>query len=449
MNLRKAPVLGLLPALIGAGCLLAACSGSSSPTEPAPTSMAGSAKVTGEVSSGGAAGQVVAAATLAAPRSAALPGSRPGRSTDSLVAADKSGSGMTIRVQGTSISTKTDASGHFSLDGVPSGNQVLLFEEGGSTAPLPLPGVQANEKIDIKVTVQGSTANLDDITRSSDGRADNGETIDVTQLSLELAPDDWSLDFPKSSGTVDALLRGPGIDMIDLGSLELSGDNPDATPLAATSATIQGDHIHARFPKNQVLDLLMDPQPGSMHDVTLSFVASGSDERLEVTAQVTIDDDEQGDDNGDDGEGDDNGGDMSTAPSNLSLQLSPDTWNLNYDKSSGTVTAFIRGDGLDRIDLSSITLAGDNPDAEPLAASQASLEGNHVRARFPKNEVLGLLDNPTKGSTHTVTIAFADSETGDTFELTAQVKITGSDKGNDDEGDDEGDDGGNDGSGHD
>ena len=131
--------------------------------------------------------------------------------------------------------------------------------------------------------------------------------------------------------------------------------------------------------------------------MTLQFEVDGVDEIQELTAEVRIvgEDDGSGDDGEDDGE----------ELGDLSLQLSPSTWNLNYDHANGSVTAFIRGQGLDAIDTDSVELVGDDPDADPLAASSARLEGNHVRAQFPKNQVLDLLDEPEKGSTHTVSSA--------------------------------------------
>lgn len=232
-------------------------------------------------------------------------------------------------------------------------------------------------------------------------------TIDPTELTLEIDPTEWSLNFPKSSGTVEAFISGEGFDQIDLSSIEMTGDNSAAAPLAASSVSLNGDHVHAKFPKNQVIALLLNPEPGSTHTITISFLPIGGTERVELTADITIEDDE------DDGE--------DPTPSDLTLQLNPSNWSMNYPGSAGSVTAQIRGTGIQDIDLATIVMSGDNTAAEPLSATSAKLTGNHINADFPKNKVLDLLLNPAKGTRHTVTVSFMRG--GSLEELTAEVKV--------------------------
>ncbi len=419
---------------------LVACSGgggAASPTDPGmPTAMGGSASITGQVSVTGSTGGSLTAGP------AVTPGAGPGAPSH-LASADSSGSGLTVRVQGTNLSTTTDASGHFSLQGVPTGNQVLLFLQSSTSADVPIAGIQPAETIQITVEVSGSSANVTDIQRSggdTSGSDDNGGDDNggaggaqpqPVDLSLEIDPDDWNLNFDHSAGTVTAFIRGSGFDQVVLDSIVLAGDNPDAAALAPVSATREGDHDRARFAKNQVLGLLDDPQSGSVHTVTLQFEIEGQEGTSELMADVTIE--------GEDEPGDDNGEELG----DLSLEIDPDHWNVNFDQSSGNVTAFIRGNGLDAIDTDSIALVGDNMDATPLPATMARLEGEHVRAQFPKNQVLGLLDMPVSGSEHTVTVSFTAHDGADQLELQDDVKIVGNDQG-DDNGEDQGDDHGND-----
>jgi hypothetical protein len=242
---------------------------------------------------------------------------------------------------------------------------------------------------------------------------DDDVIIDPTELTLEIDPVEWSLNFTKSSGTVEAFIRGEGYNQIDLTSIEMKGDNPDAASLPAISASINGDHVHARFPMNQVIGLLLNPTEGSTHTIIISFLPIGGTERIELTAVITIEEDDDDDDDDDDGDDPD--------PSDLTLQLNPSNWNMNYYGSSGSVTAQIRGTGIEDIDLATIEMAGDNTAAAPLKATSAKLSGNHINADFPKNQVLNLLLNPAKGTTHTVTVSFMKG--GQSQELTAQVKV--------------------------
>lgn len=231
------------------------------------------------------------------------------------------------------------------------------------------------------------------------------DIIDPEDLELEIEPEEWNLNFTHSSGTVEAFIEGEGIDLIDLTTIEMMGDNPDASPLAASSATLKGDQIHARFPMNQVIDLLLNPEEGSTHTIIISFLPIGGTEedRIELTAEITIEEDD----------------DEEPEPSDLSLKIIPSTWNMNYYGSSGTVKAQIRGDGIEDIDLDTIEMTGDS--GEILSATSAKLTGNHITANFPKSQVLDLLSSPAKGTTHTVTVTFEQG--GQLQELTAEVRI--------------------------
>jgi putative sterol carrier protein len=240
---------------------------------------------------------------------------------------------------------------------------------------------------------------------------EDDDGIDPSELTLEIDPDEWNLNFTKSSGTVEAFIMGEGIDKIDLDSIQMMGDNPNAVPLSANSARLKGDHIHARFPKNQVIDLLLNPAEGTTHTIIISFLEIDGTERMELSAEITIEDDDDDDDEID--------------PTTLTLQLAPPQWNMNFSKNSGTVNALIRGQGIENIDLDSIEMMGDNPDAVPLPAISASLQGNHVQARFPKNQVLDLLLNPAPGTVHTVTVTFEGNQGGGRLEVSTEVTITG------------------------
>jgi hypothetical protein len=234
---------------------------------------------------------------------------------------------------------------------------------------------------------------------------DDDDIIDPSDLELEIEPEEWNMNFTKSSGTVEAFIEGEGIELIDLTSIEMMGDNPSAAPLPASSATLKGTHVHAKFPMNQVIDLLLNPEPGSTHTIIVSFIPIGGTEedRIELTAVITIEDDD----------------DEEPEPSDLSLKIIPSTWNMNYYGSAGTVTAQIKGDGIEDIGLDTIEMTGDS--GEVLSAASAKLSGNHINADFPKSEVLDLLLNPAKGTTHTVTVTFTKG--GQLQELTADVNI--------------------------
>lgn len=243
---------------------------------------------------------------------------------------------------------------------------------------------------------------------------DAGDDSESSVYTLEIDPDEWDLNYTKSKGTVEAFIEGEGIANIDLNSIEMSGDNPAAAVLPVDSVSINNNHVHARFPKSEVIGLLLNPEEGSVHTITVSFLETGGTERLELTAQISIEDED------DSGEID---------PSELELEIDPEEWSLNFTKSSGTVEAFIEGEGIENIDLATIVMTGDNPAAASLAAESASIKGAKVHAKFPKNRLIDLLLNPVEGSVHTITVSFYEIGGTELIELTFQITIEEDDDG--------------------
>jgi succinyl-CoA synthetase beta subunit len=260
---------------------------------------------------------------------------------------------------------------------------------------------------------------------------DGGEerSLDPAALSLEIDPGEWNLNFDRSQGTVEAFIRGEGFDLVDLDSIELEGDDPAAAPLAARSASRQGDHVHARFAMNGVIDLLLDPAPGSTHTVVVTFMEEDGGERFGLEAQVTIEDDgdEGEDDDGEDDEEDDGEDDEEDDGEDgvvdLRLDIQPDSWNTNWLRSNGTVSALIRGSGFDKVDLDSIVLVGSDPAAGELAPERADAQGNHVRAFFAQSDAFMTLLDADTGQTHVITIRF--SVDGEEMELTDTIRTVG------------------------
>lgn len=491
------------------GLALFACSdGGSSPTEPAPPGIApGSASLTGQVTSVTGAGGDLGAKDFAE-HAVSLHNALPGVATKASVA------GVTVRIQGTGLTTATDAAGRFSLAGVPSGDQVVLFEAASDRAALGIPGIQVGEQIELAVALQGSSVVVESMQRSHDPE----EPPSAPELSLQMQPDTWSADWTTSSGSVSALIRGEGFERIDLDSILLMGTDPEAPPLEPFRVDREGNHVRAFFSKPDAWAILDDPQPGEVHTLTLELTVEG--EVVILTAQVRIEEEEEEDEadveiekatNGEDADrapgpgipvgdpvewtyvvtntgdlplegvtvSDDQGVDVScpgttldpgesmtctgsgtaeagqysnlgtvTAQTaggdsvtdqdrshyfgeeedepgevDLTLEMQPDSWNTNWASSSGTVSAFIRGEGFEAIDLDSIVLIGSDPGAAPLSPTRVDRAGNHVRAFFSKAAAFATLDDPDPGERHTVTIELTVD--GEPVTLEDEVRIVG------------------------
>lgn len=99
-----------------------------------------------------------------------------------------------------------------------------------------------------------------------------------------------------------------------------------------------------------------------------------------------------------DGDGDD---DQNKRPcQELHIQVSPDTWNLNWVNSSGLVTVRFIGEGATTIDPESITLSLASEDAsytsETISPAWTKINDSHLIAKFRKNEVIQLLPEEAK-----------------------------------------------------
>lgn len=141
---RSAAALALL--------VVAACSGSQSPSPAAPSSTA-----------------------------AAQAGVSSGATIVGLVAAAPTTAGMIVSADGTGLSSPVDASSRFQLAGVPAGNVQLRFTASGVNATTTVPNVAAQQQVTITVQVSANSATIVDDQRGTDT---TGSEVDGTVASL-------------------------------------------------------------------------------------------------------------------------------------------------------------------------------------------------------------------------------------------------------------------------
>ena len=93
---------------------------------------------------------------------------------------------MTVTVVGTTISTVIDGNGRFHLTGVPPGDVQLKFTATGLDATVTLVGVQAGDRIDIKVRVTDKSVRIEaevrERKRDDDDDDDDDEDRDDNEL---------------------------------------------------------------------------------------------------------------------------------------------------------------------------------------------------------------------------------------------------------------------------
>jgi hypothetical protein len=100
-------------------------------------------------------------------------------------------SSVTVSIAGTNISTTTDGQGQFTLNNVPEGTVTLNFTGSGSAATITLSGIGPDDKVQITVTLNGSTAHVDSERHS---KPDNNKrefqgrisSIDATAKSFQI-----------------------------------------------------------------------------------------------------------------------------------------------------------------------------------------------------------------------------------------------------------------------
>jgi hypothetical protein len=146
----------------------AACGGgSSSVTAPSPL---------GSGSPGASAGATITGFVTAppAPRSS--------------VAMRPMDTGLMVQVVGTSISVAVNADGSFTLTGVPGGDIQLRFSGPGVDATCTITAVQAQERIEIKVTVSGTVAVIESQQRGNSDHASFPINGVVSDLVPAVAP---------------------------------------------------------------------------------------------------------------------------------------------------------------------------------------------------------------------------------------------------------------------
>jgi len=110
-----------------------------------------------------------------------------------------------------------------------------------------------------------------------DGSSGGGAPGEV-QLSLEIQPDTWNVDFSHTPGTVSALIGGTGLDAVDRGSIVLAGPAGTARPLSVRRA---GDRLEAIFTDADAIGTLASPIPGERQRVTVRLTAGGGAQALD------------------------------------------------------------------------------------------------------------------------------------------------------------------------
>jgi len=176
--MRSALAFGLACTLIAVGC------GGGSPTSPS--------MMTGMPGTPGTPGATPGATITGSVTNASGPAALPTASRPYEV-------GLMVHVVGTNISVAVGPNGQFVLQGVPAGDVQLRFTGDGCDAVLTLSGLKTGDTIQIKVTVRGTMATLDDDSRDGD----DGEQVVLNGTVSELTRSGSAFSFRIGSQLVN------------------------------------------------------------------------------------------------------------------------------------------------------------------------------------------------------------------------------------------------------
>lgn len=195
----------------------------------------------------------------------------------------RAASGVQVTVEGTSLAARTDSSGRFALERVPAGDQTLGFSTGRGRAPVEVRDLRDDDRIEMEVSISGSSARVTSMSRNGRPERTGG---DGGPLAIQVSPDSWNTNWTRSSGQLTVFVRGEGFDLIDPETVALVGDDPAALPLEPRRASIQGNHLQAKFGQADAFELLLEPNKGTSHTLLIQFELDGVATELEATVRV-------------------------------------------------------------------------------------------------------------------------------------------------------------------
>ncbi len=319
-----------------------------------------------------------------------------------ITSSDISLSNIQVGIQGTNVSVTPNSSGDFRINNLPLGNPVVQVFVKDVISELPLENVQSGEEIRVRLRV-GSDCNAA-LTHMERNKKKEGE------LTLQIQPKKWNLDWAESEDEVVAKINGEGHDTIQTDSVEIYG--PDGVLMIENSELnieIGGVYFKAKFLQKDAIALIEDPLSGMAYEITVKGTYGEDELPFELTDSIII---------------------VGKAPRDaeeLSIQVNPTKWNTNWTKSSGTVMVKFWGEGYDQIDPADILMIGpedeDGPeDVDEISPVSWNLTDDHLIVQFSKEDALSLISEPSPGDKYVLQIVDGVAAS---FEFEFVVEIVG------------------------
>jgi hypothetical protein len=154
-------------------------------------------------------------------------------------------SGVRVSVIGTSVSTLTDANGHFALTGIAHGPVTLSFQGSGINATLAIGTVADGQQITITVTVSASTATLD-------SEQDNSGNVDVEGVIAGLSGVCPTLTFTVGGRTIRTETTTT-FDAAPCSSLR-NGDHAEVHGTLQPGGSVLATHVEVTLPDDDQVE---------------------------------------------------------------------------------------------------------------------------------------------------------------------------------------------------
>ena len=338
--------------------------------------------------------------------------------------------GINVSIVGTDLTAVTDAQGLFAFQRVPRGDQQLAFAQGDYRGSLVINDIKPSERITVQVHCASAAVTLESMAReaSFEGQItaiDPGtQSITVERLDDPIVIESTT-EFLGDIQVFEDLFVG----------LMVEGEAVETADMGWVATKIEAEYEEAEF-KGAILTIdelnfaftvagFLDPiyvdentvyegELTGFADLQVAQLVKGEgvykgfeyEKRFYATKVELETDDEEEEELGE-----------------FRAVIKPNSWNVNWQGSSGHFSVEIRGEGYANVDTAlPITLQGDSGVA--LESLYAKRSGHHVRAYFAKNQAFTLLTEAVPGSSYEITITgtFLD---GTTFTLTNTIYVVG------------------------